>query len=137
MVKRDGLLQIYNKFKVRYSHKVFIYRRRFQLLATLVLSALTIAILLVFIKLADIPFRILLFDLLASTIRVVAAYLISLVLSIFLALVVTKNRVIEDLLLPILDVLQSFPSFAILQIDMCDIRLSNPELYRRVADRHV
>lgn len=101
---------------MRYSHKVHIYRRRLQLFLTLFLSAFAVAILLVFIRLVKIEIGTLVVDLLASTYRVVVAYLISLAISILIALVVTKNRTLEDILLPILDVLQSFPSFAILPI---------------------
>ncbi len=101
---------------MRYSHKVFIYRRRFHLLFTILLSLLVVGVLIVFIKLAQISVRILIFDLLASSYRVTTAYLISLILAILLALIVTKNKFLEDILLPLLDVLQSFPSFAILPI---------------------
>lgn len=126
---------------MRYSHKVFIYRRRFQLLLTLFLSALAVAILLVFIRLVKIEIGTLVIDLLASTYRVVIAYLISLAISILLALVVTKNRILEDILLPILDVLQSFPSFAILPIAILWFGASSLtaplNASRSVADRHV
>lgn len=101
---------------MRYSHKVFIYKRRFHLVLTLFLSLLGVGALFIFIKLSQISVGTLVIDLLASTYRVVIAYLISLVLSIFLALFVTRSRLLEDILLPILDVLQSFPSFAILPI---------------------
>ncbi len=60
--------------------------------------------------------RLLAFDLLASTYRVVVAYLISLVAAVVIGFLVTRNTTVEDVFLPILDVLQSFPSFAILPI---------------------
>lgn len=101
---------------MRYSHKVHIYKRKSQLRFTLVSSALAVGLLLMFVKLSNIPMGTLFIDLLASTYRVVIAYLISLVISVVMALVVTRNRTFEDFLLPILDVLQSFPSFAILPI---------------------
>lgn len=49
-----------------------------------------------------------------SLYRVVIAYLISAALALILGLVATKNRTVEAVLLPILDVAQSFPTFAIL-----------------------
>src|SRR5690349_13222391 len=51
-----------------------------------------------------------------SFIRVTIAYVISLVAAIILALITTKNKTVEDILLPILDVLQSFPSVAMLPL---------------------
>lgn len=51
---------------------------------------------------------------LISSYRVAIAYLISAVLALVLGLVATKNRSVEAVLLPILDVAQSFPTFAIL-----------------------
>ncbi len=52
----------------------------------------------------------------ASFLRVSIAYIISLVLAIALALLITANVRIEALLLPIFDVLQSFPSFALFPV---------------------
>jgi ABC-type nitrate/sulfonate/bicarbonate transport system permease component len=49
-----------------------------------------------------------------SFVRVVVAYLISLALAILIALFITRKSSLEDFTLPILDVLQSFPSFALL-----------------------
>lgn len=45
--------------------------------------------------------------------RVVISYLIALVLSVLLAIFVSSSKKIESIGLPILDVLQSFPSFAL------------------------
>lgn len=101
---------------MRYSHKVFIYRRKSQLLITLALSILIIASVLVFVHLFNISLKLLLVDLLASSLRVAVAYLISLVISVLMAIAITRNIYLEDFFLPILDVLQSFPSFAILPI---------------------
>ena len=48
-----------------------------------------------------------------SLIRVSAAYLISMLLAIILTLIVTSSAWLEQISIPILDVLQSFPSFAL------------------------
>ncbi len=50
---------------------------------------------------------------LVSLARTSAAYLVALVVAVVLALVTTINAATEALLLPILDVAQSFPSFAL------------------------
>jgi NitT/TauT family transport system permease protein len=41
------------------------------------------------------------------------AYVISLLLALILSLITTSNKKVEEFMLPILDVLQSFPSFAL------------------------
>lgn len=48
--------------------------------------------------------------------RVAAAYVIALIISLPLALLITVNDKVENLLLPIFDVLQSFPSFALFPV---------------------
>lgn len=52
----------------------------------------------------------------ASLLRTSAAYSISLVIAVILALVVTAHQLTETIFLPILDVLQSFPSFALFPV---------------------
>lgn len=101
---------------MRYTHLIRIYRRRFQLSLTLILSLLVFVLLILFARSAQIDLKTLILGLASSTYRVVIAYLISLIVGVLVALVVTKNQFLEDLLLPILDVAQSFPSFAILPI---------------------
>lgn len=51
-----------------------------------------------------------------TLLRLLTAYLVSLVLAIILALVATSNRLIEELMLPVLDVLQSVPVLAFFPI---------------------
>ena len=110
---------------MRYSHKVYIYRRRFQLLLTILFSIVAFGTLLVFIQFVNISTTVLILDLLASMYRVISAYLISLVLAVIVGILVTRNNYVEDILLPILDVLQSFPSFAILPIAILWFGASN------------
>ncbi len=52
----------------------------------------------------------------ASLARTSVAYVISLFLAVTIALSITANRLIENLTLPIFDVLQSFPSFALFPV---------------------
>lgn len=51
-----------------------------------------------------------------SLARTSVAYVISLVLAVIMALSITSNRIVENLTLPIFDVLQSFPSFALFPV---------------------
>lgn len=50
---------------------------------------------------------------LESLVRVVIAYFVSLILAITIALIVNSSKMIENVSVPVLDVLQSFPSFAL------------------------
>ena len=50
--------------------------------------------------------------------RVLVAYVLALIVAVSLALIVTINKTFEDLALPTLDVLQSFPAFSILPLLM-------------------
>lgn len=52
----------------------------------------------------------------ASLIRTTIAYLISAAIAVAIALAITSNKVAEDIFLPIFDVLQSFPSFALFPV---------------------
>ncbi len=52
----------------------------------------------------------------SSLYRVVVAYLISLVLGLVLGLITVANPALENILLPIMDLAQSFPTFALLPI---------------------
>lgn len=52
----------------------------------------------------------------ASLVRTTIAYLISIFLAVIIALIITSNKLIEDLMLPVFDVLQSFPSFALFPV---------------------
>jgi ABC-type nitrate/sulfonate/bicarbonate transport system permease component len=69
----------------------------------------------------------LIFGILASLARVSAAYVIGVVAAIILALVITSNRIVENLLLPLFDVLQSFPSFALFPVLVVALQ-NSPEI---------
>lgn len=53
---------------------------------------------------------------LSSAINVAIAYVIAAILALILALATTRSRFIEGLFLPILDVAQSFPTFALIPV---------------------
>ncbi len=61
-----------------------------------------------------------------SLTRVSIAYVCSVILSVAIALIITQNQVVETLLLPVFDVLQSFPSFALFPI-LVDALAKQPE----------
>ncbi len=52
----------------------------------------------------------------SSLVSVIIAYCISAVLAVLLALASTKNKIIENIMVPVLDVAQSFPTFALIPI---------------------
>ncbi len=52
----------------------------------------------------------------SSAISVAVAYVVAAISAVILALLATRNKVIESLLLPILDVAQSFPTFALIPV---------------------
>ena len=54
--------------------------------------------------------------LLASFLRVCIAFVISLVLAVVIGILLTRNTKIENFILPFLDLMQSFPNFAILPL---------------------
>ena len=51
-----------------------------------------------------------------SLIRISVSYVIALIIALLIALAITSHEKLENLLLPIFDVLQSFPSFALFPI---------------------
>lgn len=53
---------------------------------------------------------------LASLIRTGIAYLIAATIAVIIALIITSSKLVEDLFLPVFDVLQSFPSFALFPV---------------------
>lgn len=65
------------------------------------------------VDLANLDSRALFDGFIASTLRMTLAYVIALVISLLFALLVSVNQTVENIFLPILDVLQSFPSFAL------------------------
>lgn len=81
----------------------------FWLLATLLALA-------VVLKSSDLDYGQFLTGFSASISRVVFSYIVALIIALVLALLVTSHKALEAFLLPILDVLQSFPSFALFPV---------------------
>lgn len=78
-------------------------------------TTLTLALLvaLIFADVANLSMSQLLTGFFVSLIRTTVAYFIALLAAISIALLITVNTKVENLLLPVFDVLQSFPSFAL------------------------
>ncbi len=101
---------------MRYTHHFTVIRRRkhttpisLVVVGLIVLTALTFG----FTQVNAFQF---IWGFFLSFIRVLFAYIIALVIALITSLLVTKNKKVEDIALPILDVLQSFPSFALLPL---------------------
>ena len=92
-----------------------IYASRRHLVITIFFIVLPFAFLLVFSGFAEITTGRLFGDLFISTYRLLAAYIISVILAWVLAVLFYRGRK-ADVALPIFDVLQSFPTFAILPL---------------------
>lgn len=98
---------------MRYTHNLKVIRKRkhaFKI--SLVITGVLVILILVlgFTALDAQKFFLGFFE---SLTRVVAAYFISLFAAIIIALIVASSKTFEGISVPILDVLQSFPSFAL------------------------
>lgn len=101
---------------MRYSHSLRRYHRQSHTLLSILvtlLSILAISLLLLISHTNAIDF---LKGLLLSTTRVSIAYVITLPLALAIVILATRSQTIEDFFVPILDVTQSFPSFAVLPL---------------------
>ncbi len=96
-------------------HRSLIYRSRWHWIATLAIVAAPFFYLIIFSHLANIASGQLGADVLASLGRVIAAYIASVVLAWILAVIFSSGK-ISVIALPIFDVLQSFPTFALLPL---------------------
>jgi NitT/TauT family transport system permease protein len=86
--------------------------RKVYLTLSAVLSLLLVALVLV-VGFTVLDAQVFFFGFIQSLVRVSASYFISLVLAVVLVLISTASKKVEDILIPIFDVLQSFPSFAL------------------------
>lgn len=98
---------------MRYTTDLRIIRRRKHTIKTSLILSGFIFLLVIFLGFTFLDAQKFFVGFLESLIRVVIAYIASLIFSTILALIVTSSSKVEELFLPILDVLQSFPSFAL------------------------
>lgn len=92
-----------------------IYRKRWHLVLTFFIAAAPFIFILFFSNTAGVEADRVFIDLSASFVRVLAAYAISFILAIILATLLGQGKA-RAIFLPIFDVLQSFPSFALLPL---------------------
>lgn len=100
---------------MKHSHGLTIYKKRWHLAVTFLIILLPFLFILVFSQFTGVAARQVFMDLGASFMRVIIAYFISLVAGVFLALLLGQGK-IGAFFLPVFDVLQSFPSFALLPL---------------------
>lgn len=99
---------------MRYSQGLRHYHNKKHRMLSIVITTLSIGLIGLILIIFHYNSLSLLEGLFRSTGRVTIAYLITLPLSLITVILVSKNQKTEDFFLPILDVAQSFPSFAIL-----------------------
>ncbi|OGZ99381.1 MAG: hypothetical protein A3A28_04465 [Candidatus Sungbacteria bacterium RIFCSPLOWO2_01_FULL_47_32] len=100
---------------MRYPHHIKIYKKRWHLVVTFLTIVLPIVFIFVFSKIGGISAGGVFVDIGASFVRVIFAYIISVALAIVFSLLLGSAKA-EAFFLPLFDVLQSFPSFALLPI---------------------
>lgn len=101
---------------MRYTHSFrIIKKKRHTLKISLVLSGLLFVLVLV-LGFTELDARMFIGGFIESVMRVLVAYILSLILAITATLFVTSSQKIEDLSIPILDALQSFPAFAMVPL---------------------
>ncbi len=100
---------------MRYSHAIKIYRKRWHLGVTFLVIVLPFVFILVFSQVTGVDAMRVFIDLGASFVRVLVAYLISIILAILFAVLLGQGKV-GNFFLPVFDVLQSFPAFALLPL---------------------
>lgn len=98
---------------MRYTHGLKIIRQRKHALnISLIITAISIILILV-LGFTALDAQKFFFGFFESLTRVTVSYVISLILAVVIALIVSSSKTIEGISVPILDVLQSFPSFAL------------------------
>lgn len=98
---------------MRYTHNIRIIRKRKHALKISLIFSLLLLVLILFVGFTTLDARQFFGGFVESLTRVCISYLITLIASLVLMLFVTSSNKIESISLPILDVLQSFPSFAL------------------------
>lgn len=98
---------------MRYTHNIKSVHKRKQALKISLVFTVLLLILIFYVGFTTLDAQRFFLGFFVSLIRVLAAYLISLIIATGLTLSVTSSERMEQITLPILDALQSFPSFAI------------------------
>lgn len=113
---------------MRYSQGLRHYHNKPHRLLSIIITTLSIGLtaLLIIIFSAHTPT--LIQDLTSSTWRVMIAYVLTVPMALLITVLVAKNQKTEDFFLPILDVAQSFPSFAILPLILATFGKDTPSI---------
>lgn len=100
---------------MRYSHPLRLYKKRWHIAFTFLIIILPFLFIIIFSRLSGVEMTQVFTDLGASFMRIATAYIISVILAVLGALILGQGK-LGNFLLPFFDVLQSFPSFALLPI---------------------
>ncbi len=98
---------------MRYTHGIKLIRKRPHVGKISLAITLTLVLLIVVLGFTSLNAERFFIGFVESLYRVSLSYVIALVLALVLALIISASKVVEEVLVPILDVLQSFPSFAL------------------------
>lgn len=99
---------------MQYSHRLPRYHKKPHSTLSFVVISFTAVAIFLLLAISHTNFLIFFDGVFTSTFRVSLAYLITLPVALSVVLLVTRNKMFEAFFVPLLDVLQSFPSFAIL-----------------------
>lgn len=98
---------------MRYTHGLKIIRKRKHVFTiSLVITALLLVLILV-LGFTTLDAQSFFLGFFASLVRVTVAYLLSVLLAFLISFAVSTNKKVEDISVPILDAMQSFPAFAL------------------------
>lgn len=100
---------------MHHRHYIKVYKRRWHLIITLLVVTLPFCFILIASPLTHADKYAFVEDLLVSSVRLLVAYLISVVLAVVLGITLSRGKV-GNFFLPVFDVLQSFPTFAMLPL---------------------
>ena len=100
---------------MRYPHRIKIYKKRWHLVVTFVVIVLPFFFIAAFSRITGVEATSIFADLGRSAFRMAIAYAITVVLALFLSIVFGQGK-IGNFFLPVFDVLQNFPSFALLPL---------------------
>ena len=98
---------------MRYTHNIKIIRKRKHALTLSIIFTLFLIVLIFILGFTVLDAHRFFLGFLASLTRVSIAYILSVIIAVLLTLFVSSSNKVESISLPILDVLQSFPSFAL------------------------
>lgn len=99
----------------RHAPHIKIYKKRWHLSITFLVIVLPFLFIFIFSRLTGVQAQEVFVDLGASTLRVFVAYIFSVIIAFLSVLFLAQGR-LGDFFLPVFDVLQSFPSFALLPL---------------------